>query len=372
MTALIDTARRFANEVVAPNAAAWAAAGRMQPEVLRLAADHGLLAFQAPRDWGGGGVGFAEKLDLLSLLARHSYDFAFSLTNTAACAAHLATALPRPVAERYVPAMLRGERCGGSALSEPGAGSDFAGIRTRATREGDGWRLDGEKGWITNAAFGDVFVTYAQTDPAKGWRGIACFLVDGQRPGFTRTPPEALAGGGVIGAGGFRLQGYRVGADEVIALPGDAFRNAMASVNQARTYVAAMCVAMTDACLDTAIAWGRERQAFGTPLAAKQGWRWQAADIATDIEAARLLVASAAERITAGADAALAAAHAKKFATRMALARISDACQLMGAAGLRDSYPFLRHLASARVASYTDGSTEMQNERIAALVVGPA
>ncbi len=370
MNSLLDTARRFTDEVVAPNAATWARTRAMQPEALKQAAGLGLLAFQAPAEWGGHAFGFDDKLKLLVMMSRHSYDFAFSLTNTAGAASHLAEVLPRPVAERYVPAMLRGERFGGSALSEPGAGSDFAGIRTRATRDGKGWRLDGEKGWITNAAFGDVFITYAQTDPSQGWRGIGCFLVDGRRAGFERTPPEALAGGGVIGAGGFRLTSYRVEEDEVIAPPGQAFRRAMSGVNQARTYVAAMCVAMTEACLDTAIAYGRTRQAFGSPLAAKQGWRWQAADIATDIEAARQLVSAAASQIMAGTDAALASAHAKKFGTRMAVQRISDACQLMGAAGLRDEYPFLRHLASARVASYTDGSTEMQNERIAAILIG--
>lgn len=372
MTEIVERVVRFAEVHVAPNAARWAREGRMQVEALRAAAGDGLLAFQAPKAWGGHEIGFLAKLRLLETLSRHSYDFAFSLTNTAGCAAHLAEALPRSVAERYVPAMLKGERFGGSALSEPGAGSDFAGIKTRAAKDGDAWVLSGEKGWITNAAFGDVFITYAQTDPAQGWRGIGCFLVDGRRDGFQRTNAEALAGGGVIGAGGFRLQNYRVAADEVIAPPGQAFRRAMTSVNQARTYVAAMCVAMVDACLDTAIAYGKARQAFGAPLSAKQGWRWMAGDIATDAEAARLLVAKAADLIVRGEDAALASAHAKKFATRMACQRISDACQLMGAAGLREEYPFLRHLASARVASYTDGSTEMQNERIAAILMGPA
>ena len=370
MTDIVDKARAFAESHVAPNAAAWAREGRMQVEALKVAAAEGLLAFQAPKAWGGLEIGFREKLKLLEILSRHSYDFAFSLTNTAGCAAHIAQAMPRAVAERYVPAMLKGERFGGSALSEPSAGSDFAGIKTSAVKDGDAWVLNGEKGWITNAAFGDVFITYAQTDPSQGWRGIGCFLVDGRREGFERTNAEALAGGGVIGAGGFRLNTYRVAADEVVAPPGQAFRRAMASVNQARTYVAAMCVAMVDACLETAITYGKARHAFGAPLAAKQGWRWMAADIATDAEAARQLVAKAADLIVAGEDAALASAHAKKFATRMAITRISDACQLMGAAGLREEYPFLRHLASARVANYTDGSTEMQNERIAAIVIG--
>jgi len=370
MNPLLETAQRFTEDVIAREAAAWARSRAMQPAALKQAAALGLLAFQTPKGWGGHGFDFHDKLALLVMMSRHSYDFAFSLTNTAGAASHLAEALPQEVAQRYVPAMLRGERFGGSALSEPGAGSDFAGIRTRATRDGKGWRLDGEKGWITNAAFGDVFITYAQTDPAQGWRGIGSFLVDGTRAGFERTPPEALAGGGVIGAGGFRLTNYRVEEDEVIAPPGQAFRRAMSGVNQARTYVAAMCVAMTQACLDVAIAYGRERHAFGSPLASKQGWRWQAADIATDVEAARQLVATAAIQIADGSDAALSSAHAKKFSTRMAVERISDACQLMGAAGLREEYPFLRHLASARVASYTDGSTEMQNERIAAILIG--
>jgi alkylation response protein AidB-like acyl-CoA dehydrogenase len=372
MNEIVERAAKFAAEHVAPNAAAWARERRMQVEALKAAAGLGLLSFQTSRVWGGSEIGFHDKLRLLEVLSRHSYDFAFSLTNTAGAAAHLAEVLPRAVAERYVPAMLKGERFGGSALSEPGAGSDFAGIKTRAARDGDGWRLTGEKGWITNAAFGDVFITYAQTDPALGWRGIGSFLVDGRREGFMRSSPEALAGGGVIGAGGFKLANYRVNGDEVIAEPGQAFRRAMTGVNQARTYVAAMCCAMVEACLETSVAYGKTRQAFGAALAAKQGWRWMAADIATDVEAARLLVAKAADLIVGGGDAALASAHSKKFATRMAVARISDACQLMGAAGLREEYPFLRHLASARVASYTDGSTEMQNERIAAILLGPA
>ncbi len=370
MSEVVERAKAFAAEHVAPNAARWAREGRMAVDALKAAADQGLLAFQTSREWGGSEIGFHEKLRLLEVLSRHSYDFAFSLTNTAGCAARIAQEMPRAVAERYVPAMLKGERFGGSALSEPGAGSDFAAIKTRAVKDGDDWVLNGEKGWITNAAFGDVFIAYAQTDPAQGWRGIGSFLVDGRREGFARTAPEALAGGGVIGAGGFTLKNYRVRADEIVSPPGQAFRRAMSGVNQARTYVAAMCCAMVDACLETAIAYGKDRHAFGSPLSAKQGWRWMAADIATDVEAGRLLAAKAADLIERREDAALASAHAKKFATRMAVGRISDACQLMGAAGLREEHPFLRHLASARVASYTDGSTEMQNERIAAIVIG--
>lgn len=358
----------FAAEHVAPFAATWARERRMGVEAIAAAAQAGLLRLEGASEVGGWNLGFGAKIAVLEVLSRHSFDFAFSLINTQNVAARLSRWSGREVAQRYVPALMSGERVGATALSEPSAGSDFAAIATRAEKDGDGWRLDGAKHWITNAAVADVFVTYAQTDASQGWRGIACFLVDGRRAGFVRSPPEQLAGGGPIGVGGFRLENYRVAADEILDVPGSAFKTAMSGVNGARTYVAAMCCAMVSACLDIAIAHGRERKTFGSPLVAKQGLAWMLADAATDLEAARLLVEKAVRLIESNGDAALAAAHAKKFAARMAVGRISDCMQVMGASGLREDLPFVRHLASARVAHYVDGTTEMQNERIAAIL----
>ena len=370
ITATRQRAAAFAASHVAPSAALWAREGRMGLEALAAAAKAGLLGLEVPQAMGGEGLGFRAKMAMAEALAAESWDFAFSLVNTQNVGAKLARDSAPALAQTYVPALMRGERVGATALTEPGAGSDFAAIRTRAVAEGDGWRLDGEKAWITNAAVADVFVTYVQTDPEKGWRGVACFLVDGTRAGFSRAPVEALSGGMAIGAGGFRLDGYRASAAEMLHPPGEAFKQAMGSVNGARTYVAGMCCAMVEKCLGVAIDYGKARSAFGRPIIANQGLRWLLADVATDLEAARLLVDKAAALVEQGTDAALAAAHAKKFATRMAVVRISDCMQAMGAAGLREDYPFLRHLASARVANYTDGSTEMQNERIAAITLG--
>jgi alkylation response protein AidB-like acyl-CoA dehydrogenase len=289
--------------------------------------------------------------------------------------ARLSRSPNRALAERYVAAIMNAERFAATALTEPGAGSDFAAITTRAVKDGDDWILNGEKAWITNAVVADVFLCYAQTDPEARGRGIVSFLVDGRRDGFTRTAPERLAGGAAIGAGGFRLENYRARADELLTPPGGtAFKAAMSGVNAARTYVAAMCCAMVERCLDIAIAHARSRKTFGTPLVAKQGLAWMLADVATDLEAARLLVKKALSLLDSAGDvaianeAALAAAHAKKFAPRMAVARISDCMQVMGASGLREDFPFVRHLASARVAHYVDGTTEIQNERIAAIL----
>ena len=197
-------------------------------------------------------------------------------------------------------------------------------------------------------------------------RGIASFLIDGDRDGFHRDPAIAMTAQHSIGAGGFRLDGYRARMDEMLHPAGQAFKAALDGINGARVYVAAMCCGMVDACLNIAADYGRARQSFGKPLVRHQGWRWRLADAEVDLEAARLMVARAAQQIEAGENAMAAAARAKVFATRMAERHIAALAQNMGAEGLRENHPFSRHLIAARVASFTDGSTEMLLDRLTA------
>ncbi len=366
---LVEAARRFAREVAMPNAARWERERRMPLEALRAAAALGLTRIEVPVVHGGLGMSFFAKLRVTEELARGCMAFAFSLVNVHNTAWRLATAgKPRHVQD-LLPALLRAERLGGAALTEPNAGSDFAAITTRAQKVDGGWRLDGEKAWITNAAHGDLFVTYAQTDPAARGRGIACFLVDGTRPGFERVPPFQLMGGHAIGVGGFRLTDYRADDDDVLYPAGTAFKAALGGINGARTYVAAMCCGMLEEALACALRYGAARQTFGTRVIDHQGVAWKLAKVANDLEAARLLAYRAAALIDAKQDALLAASHAKKFASDMIVQRLSDCMQAMGAAGLREEYPIGRHLALARIANYVDGSTEIQNERIAATLL---
>ena len=274
------------------------------------------------------------------------------------------------VARRYVSDLITGRRLGCTALSETGAGSDIAAIRTLATRTAQGWRIDGSKAWITNAAEADVMVLYAQTEAGAGARGIACFVVDGRREGFVREPAFALSGQHAIGTGGFRLDGYLADEGELLHPPGQAFKAALNSINGARTYIAAMCNGMVGECLRIALAHGASRSTFGKPLAEHQGWRWRLAEASAELAGCRLLVSHAAALIEAGADAQLAAAQAKLVCTRTAERQLPALAQAMGAEGLRESQPFGRHLAGARVASFVDGSSEMLLERIAALQRG--
>jgi alkylation response protein AidB-like acyl-CoA dehydrogenase len=305
------------------------------------------------------------------VLATGDFGFTMSWITTANVAAVLARKAAPAVAARYVDDLVAGRRLGCTALTEPGAGSDFAAITTTATAlQGGGWRIDGAKAWITNAAEADVVVLYAQTQPGSGGRGIAGFVVDGRRAGFVRQPGYALGGQHTIGAGGFVLDGYVASDDELLYPPGQAFKAALGSINGARTYIAAMCCGMVGDALRVARDFGAQRHTFGQPLQAHQGWRWRLAEAASELAACREMVARAAEAIDAGQDAQLIAAQAKLLACRMADRQVAALAQAMGAEGLREHHPFARHAAGARVANFVDGSTEMMLERIGALLAG--
>ena len=365
-TALIERVAEFRDREVAPHAVRWERERRMPAEALRAAAALGLAGIEVPKEFGGLGARFTVKVRIAEVLSEADMGFAFSLINTQNTAARLARSGTPSMRERYLAALLRGERFGCTALTEPHAGSDFAAIATSARKVEGGWMLNGEKAWITNAALADLSLVFAQTDPALRGRGIAGFLVDAARPGFERKPAFQLMGGHAIGTGGFALRDYVVPEADMLYPPGEGFKTALASINGARTYVAAMCCGMLRGALGIALRYGAERRAFGKPLLEHQGLRWKLAEAATDLEAMRHLAYAAAETIESGGDAVLAAAQAKAFASRLILGRLGDCMQAMGAEGLREAHPIGRHIALARIANYVDGSTEMQHERIGA------
>jgi alkylation response protein AidB-like acyl-CoA dehydrogenase len=370
--ALLERAAAFAADIVRPGADTWERERRMGRDAIRAAAELGLTGIEVPQALGGQGARFTAKLAIAEALARADFGFAFSLLNTHNVAAKLAKDGTEAQAGRWLAPLLAGEAIGCTALTEPGAGSDFAAIRTRAEKVDGGWVVNGEKAWITNAAEADVIVAYVQTDPDARGKGIACVLIEADRAGFTRKPAFALIGGHAIGAGGFALEDYFVPDADLLHPPGEAFKSALASINGARTYVAGMCCGLLADAIDAAVAWDRERHIFGRPVLAHQGIRWALADVANDLAALRALTYRAGRLIAAGRgdEAVLAAAHAKKFAGERTPARIAECIQAMGAEGLREDHGLGRHLAGAKIAGYVDGSTEIQNERIAALLFG--
>ncbi len=363
--ALLERAALFIDTQVRPRAQAWAAGHGDARDVLPAAAAAGLLGVQVPATLGGAGLSFGCKARLAERLAAVDFGLAMSLINTHNVASHLASAAMPALAQRWVPPLLAGERIGCTALTEPGAGSDFAAIETFAVAVPGGWRLNGRKAWITNAAFADLVVVYAQTRPGSGAQGIAAFLVDATRPGFHRKEAGDIAAPRSMGTGGFRLDDHFCADEQLLHPPGEAFKAALLSINGARIYVAAMCCGLVGEALRVVSAYGARRHSFGRPLHEHQGWRWPLARAAVDLDAAHALVESAGRRLDAGDDVQANAASAKVFATEMALRHLPALLHAMGAEGLRHDHGLMRHLAAAQTAALVDGSTEMLLERVA-------
>src|SRR4029077_4957683 len=220
---------------------------------------------------GGQWLSFSCKLRAFEEIAKADFAFSFALINHHnACARFARDGEPAHVA-RLLPRMISGELIGCAGLSEPGVGSDFGGLEMSAVKVDGGWKLNGAKAWITNAAVAGLSVAYAQTDKAQGYRGIACFAIEADRPGFQPQKPFELHGGPAIGVGGFRLVDYIAPDEAVLHPPGPAFTWALAGINGARAYVAAMCCGMLQASLQTAVRYTAERRTFGKPVLDHQG-----------------------------------------------------------------------------------------------------
>ncbi|MEM7252019.1 MAG: acyl-CoA dehydrogenase family protein [Pseudomonadota bacterium] len=365
------TAGQFAADNIEPFAAEWERSRRFPREAVGAAARVGLLGLLVPRRLGGLGLGVGDMAEVMRLLAAADMGLAFSLV----CHNNLAGAIAARGGpyhhHEHLPGLLDGSTLGGFLLTEPTVGSDATAIRTRAERTADGWVINGDKAWATNGTDAGLVNVYVQTEPGRGARGIAAFLVDTSTPGVERGPAYEMLAAHSTGTASFRFNDVVVGEAQLFIQPGEAFAAAMEAIDIARLMVSQMCIGMLDRALTMAVAYLSERHAFGKPLAEQQGLQWMLADVATDLEAARGLAARAASAIEGGErDRAVYAAHAKKFATRVAMAGLSQCMQALGANGFRHDRPLARHLASAKMAQYLDGTTEVQNIVISRALFG--
>ncbi|MEM7324352.1 MAG: acyl-CoA dehydrogenase family protein [Actinomycetota bacterium] len=364
---IIDEAVRFAAQHVQPLAETWERERRFATEAFAALADAGLTGLLVPVELGGRGAGPVALARVLEELAAVDLGAAFSAVVHNNMARAVAMSGNDHLVAELLPKLLSGELLGAFLLTEPGVGSDAAAITCTAVQDGDEWVINGEKAWVTNASHAQSLNVYATTDPAGGHRAIVSVVVDPEAPGVTRIEPYELHGGHAMGTGGFRFDNVRAPVANTLAPVGQAFAAAMVGIDLARVLVGAMCCGMVRSSLRVALAYTAERSLFGSTVADKQGVQWMLADVATDLEAARLLTFRAARQLQNGEDATVMAAHAKKYAAGMAEQRISDCMQVMGAAGYRrgEDNPLPRHLAGAKLTGYIDGATEIQNVVIA-------
>ena len=354
-------AKDWAVTELAPTAETWERERRFAREAFDSAASNGLTGLLVPEEYGGKQIDSIELAKILEHIAAVDFSVAFSLV----CHNNLAGAIARKgsteLKSRFLPGLVNGKILGAFLLTEPKVGSDAAAIELQAHRDGGEWILNGEKAWVTNGTEANLLSVYAQTDPSEGHRGIATFLVEADSEGVQRLPGYQLFGGHGMGTNGIRFENCRVPDANLFLPPARGFGAAMEGIDLARVLVSAMSCGMLRSGLETAVNYVLNRQAFGGRLSDLQGIRFMLGDVATDLEAATLLTYEAANIIAADGNAGVAAAHAKKFSTRVTEKGLAQCMQVMGANGSLREHSLSRHLAASRLTHYLDGATEIQN-----------
>ncbi|HKQ67161.1 MAG TPA: acyl-CoA dehydrogenase family protein [Methylomirabilota bacterium] len=364
------TVRAFVEREVMPHVEAWEAAGRIPKTIWPRMGELGLLGVEYDEKYGGAGADLFTTAVLHEECARsRSGSFAMAVgVNTDMASPHLYWTGSEALKEKYLPAICRGEKLCALAVTEPGGGSDVAAIRTRATRDGDGYVLNGSKMFITNGALADLYFVAARVeagDAGRRHRGISMFLVERETPGFTVSRTLAKTGMLASDTAELAFADARVPADHLLGREGVGFYEVMRVFQRERLVAGLHAVAMSQRALEDTIAYVRERQAFGGPLADKQVVRHKLADLATLIEAGRSLTYAACRRYADGEEAVRDVSMAKLFTAEMANRVAYDCVQLHGGYGYMREYAIERFARDARLLTIGGGTSEIMKEIIA-------
>ena len=358
--------RRFAEEQIAPNAAEADDRAEFPWKSFEAYRSSGFIRLPYPVEHGGDGGDAVAYAMLVEEVARVCASSAlFVLITRLACVAILAHGSD-DLAGRVVPKAATGEWQGSYCLSEPQAGSDVASMSTRAVRDGDHYVLNGRKTWITNAGVSNFATVFAKTDPEAGSRGISAFLVECDSPGFSVGKVETKMGVRGSPTGELLFDDVAVPVANVIGEENAAFGYAMEALDGSRPIVGAQAVGIAQGALDAAVRYTTERAQFGSKIAEFQGIQFMLADMATRLEAARLLVYRACAMAEVGAPGTgKASAMAKLFASDTAMQVTTDAVQLLGGAGYTRDFPLERMMRDAKVTQIYEGTNQIQRIVIA-------
>jgi len=363
-----DTMRAFAQGELAPNAARWDREHHFPREELRALGALGALGIVVPERWGGAGLDYVCLAVTLEEIAAGdgATSTIVSVQNSVVCGPLNAFGTEAQK-EHYLKPLARGEHLGCFCLTEPQAGSDAGAIAARAVREGGHWVLNGVKQFITTGKNADIAIVFAVTDKASGKRGISAFVVETGTPGYVVARVEEKMGQRASDTAQIVFENCRIPAANLLGREGDGYRIALANLEGGRIGIAAQAVGMARAAFEAALAYARERTAFGKRIAEHQAVNFRLADMATEIEAARQLVLHAAALRDAGEPCLKEASMAKLFASEMAERVCSGAIQIHGGYGYLADFPVERIYRDVRVCQIYEGTSEIQR-----LVIGRA
>lgn len=358
--------RDFAENEISPLAAQIDETDEYPIEIIQKMGELGLLGVPISEEWGGVGADFISYISTIEEISKASASIGVILAvHTSVGTLPILNFGTEEQKKKYVPKMARGEMIGAFALTEPSAGSDAANIKTSAVKKGDHYILEGNKIFITNGGIADVYITFAVTDSAKGTKGISAFIVDKDTPGFKVGKKENKMGMRGSNTTMLHFDQAKVPIENLLGVEGEGFKVAMSNLDGGRIGIGAQALGIAQAALDASIQYAKERTQFGKPIAEFQTIQFKLADMATKIEAARLLVYQAALVRQNKLDSTKIASMAKRFATDTAMEVTTEAIQIFGGYGYTREYPVERLFRDAKITQIYEGTNQIQRIVIA-------
>jgi len=356
-----STAREFTDKEIVERARINAREHRFDLDLVAKLADQGYLGAIVPREYGGAGLDYVSYGLVVEEIGRgcSSVRTVVSVQTSLVCSAILKWGTEEQKG-RVLPKLCSGEWLGCFGLTEPDTGSDAAKQRTRARKTDSGWVINGAKMWISMGNYAKLALIFAQTDPSLGHKGLACFLVDTDQPGFQPTPIEHKMGLHASDTASIALEGVEVADEDMLGQVGDGFKVAMSALDSGRYSVAAGCVGVCQGCLEESVKYAKEREQFDRPIASFQLVQAMLAEMALKTEASRMLVWRAGFLKDQGRPNTIETSIAKLHATEAAVECSNTAIQVHGGAGYVDDHPVERYFRDVRVTTLYEGTSQIQ------------
>lgn len=353
--------RKFAEEKVAKAVEHMEKTDEFPKELIKEMGELGLMGIPIPEKYGGSEMDYTSYILAIQEISKVSAAVGVILSvHTSVGTNPILYFGTEEQKQKYIPKLASGEYLGAFALSEPSAGSDAAGMKTTAKRDGDDYVLNGSKAWITSGGEADTYIVFAKTDPSAGKKGVSAFIVEKDTPGFTVQPKERKMGLHGSNTTPLTFEDCRIPKQNLLGNEGEGFKIAMANLNTGRIGIAAQSLGICQGALEAATAYAKERKQFGKPIGEMQGIAFKLAEMATKYEAAKLLTYQAADLVSRGLPAGNQAAMAKMFASDSAMNITTEAIQVFGGYGYTEDYPVERFFRDAKVTQIYEGTNEIQ------------
>jgi alkylation response protein AidB-like acyl-CoA dehydrogenase len=365
-----DLARGFAQNEIAPIAARHDETGEFPRETVRKMGEIGLMGIEIPEEYGGAGLDticYVLAMEEISK-ADASHGTIMSVNNSLVCLG-LKLFGSDEQKHTYLEPLASGKKLGAYSLTEPQSGSDAANMRTTAVRQDGEYIINGRKSWITSGPYADTILLFCTTDRDKGTHGTSCFIIDPAKPGLTKGKIEPKMGIRASATCEMTYENYHTPADTLLGKEGEGFRIALTILDAGRIGIAAQAVGIAQAAYEASVAYAKEREAFGSRIGDFEAVQWMIADMATRIEAARLLVLNAAQKKMRGERFSKEASMAKVFASETAMWVTTKAIQVHGGIGYSKELPLERYFRDAKITEIYEGTSEIQRLVIARNVI---